>query len=412
MRLSICVAVAFALLCSTQAQQPQSLTLDQAISMALKKNPSEEIAGHSVASAKQNLNSQGAPANPTVQYSGLNNSVAPFDGFGDSSNYALYLTLETSGRWQYRTDQARWEYVAAKYNAQGAKFGLVQSVTTAYVALQVAKADLQAEQESWNDIKKLADLSEQQFKLGAAPETNAIRASLALKQEDQNLVKAKAAVTIAVAALDNQLGIPPESTVDTADPLAYRSFAATLPALQQLARKNRFEILAGDATQKSLASAVNLNKANYFPDLLLGTDLQDRRLEVGFTIPIDLGSIKGSVSKAKEDAKVQSAVNEKQRQQVILDVQTAYYTLDQARQIVDSYKGDAVPQAQSLLDKVRQGYVLGASTILDVLDAQNTLRTMRAGYNDSLGAYEAALSQLQLSVGLPLERIEAKGITK
>jgi outer membrane protein TolC len=393
------------------AQTPQmpisgSLTLSQAVDLAFQNNPSQQIALHSELSARQNYLSQGAPVNPYIQYGGINNSVGVVNGFGTASNYAFYLTLETSGRWKYRTDQAKWEYVAAKEGTHGARIALLQSVTAAYVALQVAQADLASEQLAWDDAKKLSTLADQQFKLGAASETNSIRARIALKQEDQNLIKAKSTLAQAVQTLDNQMGVEPNRSVIAADPLGFDSTALNSNKLEKLALLNRYEIKQGLANENALRSAIGLNRAGYFPDVLVGAGFEGTGLEVGLNIPIDLGSIRSSVSKAKEDLIVQRATNEKQRQQVLLDVRSAYETLDQAEKLVLSLQNDELPEAQALFDKIQKGFVLGASTILDVLDAQNTLRTARSGLNDAIGNYNTALSQLLIAVGLPLDQIK------
>lgn len=411
--LTVCACVVGCLVPNARAQEaspggasPLSLTLDQAVALAVRNNPSEAIAIHSELSARQNYLSQSAPVNPTVSYSGLNNSVAPFSGFGNGSNYAAYATVETSGRWRYRTDQARWEYVAAKENTRGAHVGLLQGVTAAYVGLQTAKADLESEQENWDDTKKLADLAAGQFKLGAAPETNSIRADIALKQEDQNLVRAKTSLELAQQTLDNELGLDPHRGIVAADPLRYRPDNFDPDELKRLALSHRYELLSGIATEKSLESTIGLNRAGYFPDLIFGSDF-DGPVEIGLTIPIDLGSIRSSVSKAREDLKVQQATDEKERQQVLLDVASAYANLVQAQRVVNSFRADELPEAQSLYTKVLAGYKLGANTILDVLDAQSTLRTARTGLNDAIGAYNNALSQLIVAVGMPMEQIES-----
>jgi cobalt-zinc-cadmium efflux system outer membrane protein len=385
-----------------------SVSLSTAIDLAFHNNPSQRIALHTELSARQNYLSQSSPINPYIQYGGINNSVGVLNGFGTASNYAFYLTLETSGRWKYRSDQARWEYIAAKEGTQGARIALLQSVTAAYVSLQVAQADLYGEQLSWNDAKKLATLAEEQFKLGAASETNSIRANIALKQEDQNLFKAKSTLALAIQTLDNQMGLDPGKDVVATDPLASNLVSFDASALQKLAIQSRYELRQGLALEKSLQSAIGLNRANYFPDVLVGAGFEGTGVEVGLNIPIDLGSIRSSVNKAKEDLLVQKATDERQRQQVLLDVRSAYENLVQAEKVVTSFQSDELPEAQSLFDKVQKGYALGAGTILDVLDAQNTLRTARTGLNDAVGAYNTALSQLLIAIGLPLDKIKAQ----
>jgi len=52
---------------------------------------------------------------------------------------------------------------------------------------------------------------------------------------------------------------------------------------------------------------------------------------------------------------------------------------------------------------VTQGYSLGASTILDVINAQQTYRTTRNSYYAAIGSYNHAVDQINRAVGLPLQ---------
>ena len=90
-------------------------------------------------------------------------------------------------------------------------------------------------------------------------------------------------------------------------------------------------------------------------------------MELGLTAPLlDLGAIRGSVRKAREDVRAQQAQTEQTRQQVRLQVQNAYDALVQARKAVllyESRETGILTRSESLLSRIQQGYSLGASTI-------------------------------------------------
>ena len=60
----------------------QKLTLAQAIAYAQKHSPQLLAAGYGIAAARANYAGQRVPANPTIGFGGLNNTVAPTT-FGD-----------------------------------------------------------------------------------------------------------------------------------------------------------------------------------------------------------------------------------------------------------------------------------------------------------------------------------------
>jgi outer membrane protein TolC len=91
-------------------------------------------------------------------------------------------------------------------------------------------------------------------------------------------------------------------------------------------------------------------------------------------------------------------VKETQRT-ALLDVQTAFRTLDQARQTVESFQAGRLDNAKELLTMAQTGYDKRASTYLELLDAQQVYRSEQVEYARALAAYNAAKAALQRAVG-------------
>jgi cobalt-zinc-cadmium efflux system outer membrane protein len=388
------------------------LTLRQAVELGLRVNPQADVARYSVESAHGNLVSQRAPINPTLNYAGINNTVAPFAP-SNAANYSVAATIETSGRIFHRTDEARAQLHQAEADAETTRLTLRQTVEDAYVNVQVADASYRNEADTYQTAAHLADLTQKQFEAGAAPEANAIRARIALAQEGQNLLRATAAVRTAQAALAVALGDRPDNPVDAVDPLSFdptgdraglpRSGAAGAPTDVSALAERRSEVRSGNDNVSALQAALRLQRSQYYPDLIVGRDLQSSRVQVGLLIPLgDFGNIRGGVEKARADIKTQEAQNQATRLSVRLDIENAMLGLDRAERLVESFRAGILPQSESLLHRVEQGYALGASTILDLIDAQNTLRSTRNDYESALGDYHHALAQAERSLNVPL----------
>jgi cobalt-zinc-cadmium efflux system outer membrane protein len=388
--------------------QSQKITLDQAMQTAFQKNPLVQIAQHQVAGAKDNLYGQSKPLNPTISYAGVNNTVVTND-FGSSANYSVQATVETSGRLGLRTRQARAQLNATEADADTSRQTLRQSVASAYIDLQVADSALANEQSSYDTAQKLSDLTEKQFKLGAAPETNAIRAQVAVTQEEQNLIGAINTVRVARANLNIQMGLAPDEPVDAADPLDVTPVEINLKTLQEQSLQSRPEIRSAEANTNALKAAVGLERSQYYPDVIVAGAL-DGTVGVGLSMPLfDFGGIRGSIGQAKEAVKAQEAQTEQVRQSVLLDDQTAYLSLIQAQKTLETFRSGILPRTESLLNKVEQGYALGASTILDLIDAQQTYRSVRNDYYAALGDYRRALAQIERAAGSPISTLTNRG---
>lgn len=383
----------------------QRLTLEEALRIAGQNNPQLIASTHQVAGAQANLSGQKQPVNPSLFITGTTNTPSGLDP-SDPTKYGVLYTLETSGRQRWRTGQARAQLQGVQADAVTARLVVQQGAAGAYADLQAANGNLQTEREAYDTAKRLYELTTKRVGLGDAPASNATRTRIALTQEEQNLVKAVSVVRQARAALDVQLGRNPDLPIDAADPLVFTPLTLKLEDLQTLALRSRPELRSAEASHRALDATVKLQRSQFYPDLLLGANprtLGDSQVQISVALPLfDFGSIRGAVNKAKEDVKVQDAQIVLVQQQIRLDVQTAYIALSQSQRLVTSFQDGILPRTQTLLDQVQQGYALGASSILDVIDAQQTYRTARNDYNNALGDYRRALAQLQRALGAPI----------
>jgi cobalt-zinc-cadmium efflux system outer membrane protein len=383
----------------------QRLTLEQALRIAAANNPQLTASAHQVAGAQANLSGQKQPVNPNLFITGTTNTPSGLDP-SDPTRYGVIYTLETSGRQRWRAGQARAQLQGIQADAVTTRLTVQQGAASAYADLQAANSNLRTEQEAYDTAKRLYDLITKRVDLGDAPASNATRTRIALTQEEQNFFRAVSAVQQARAALNVQLGRNPELPIDAIDPLAFTPLTLKLEDLQALALRSRPELRSAEASRRALDANVKLQRSQYYPDLQLGASprtIGDSQVELALALPLfDFGSIRGAVNKAKEDVKVQDAQIVQVRQQIRLDVQTAYIALSQSQRLVASFQDGILPRTQTLLDQVQQGYALGASSILDVIDAQQTYRTARNDYNNALGDYRRALAQLQRALGAPL----------
>jgi outer membrane protein len=382
----------------------EQLTLGQAIQIGLRDNPQIAASHYSVESARQNYNSQKSPINPSLSYAALNNTVAPLDygnGFALGSNYSAYATIETNGAIRYRTGQAREQFHQAQFDAATTGLSLKLAIVDAYTALQVANRGLEVELKVYDNISKLSDLTDKRFATGAGPQSDATRARIAAIQEQQNVIADAANVNAARASLNAELGRPQNSPIDVAEPLTYSPTPIDdLEELIKIGERDRPELLSANANLRALQSVVGLERSAYFPNVEVAKDFgNDGQIFVGMSIPLDLGGIHGAVAKARADVKVQLAQIEIERQGIDLDVRSAYINLVSAEKQVNSYETGILKLSETLVDQVRQGYALGANTIVDIITAESTYRSVESAYYTAIGTYVQAAYELKHSIG-------------
>lgn len=379
--------------------------LSRAVEYGLRENPQIKAAAFAVESAKQNYNSLRAPVNPNFNYAGLNNTVALASwssGFASGYDYTTYVTLETSGAQRFRADQAYALWTQSKFDASTAGLSLKLGIISAYVGLQVANRGLEVELKVYDNVRKLTDLTRVRYESGAGPEADFTRAQIAEIQEMQNVISNVQNVNQARATLNSQMGRPQAAPIDVAEPLVFQPIkAADVEELTKEAERDRPEYRSALANLSSLHSAIGLQRSAYFPDVVIARDYGGDGLTfIGLSVPLDLGGIRGSVAKAKADYKTQEAQAELQRQNIDLDVKSSFVNFIAAKKTVDTYGNTGVlAMSQTLLDQVTHGYELGANTIVDILTAENTYRSVESAYYAAVGTYVSAAFTLKHSIG-------------
>jgi len=85
--------------------------------------------------------------------------------------------------------------------------------------------------------------------------------------------------------------------------------------------------------------------------------------------------------------------------QVENQVDVAYINLVQSRRLVEAYRAGVLEDARSTLTIVERAYERGGATILDLLDAARTSRTIQQNYFEALFEYQHNVIQLENAVG-------------
>jgi cobalt-zinc-cadmium efflux system outer membrane protein len=165
-------------------------------------------------------------------------------------------------------------------------------------------------------------------------------------------------------------------------------------------------VRTAEAELRARKTQVSLTASERLPDLVveghrnkLGTN-GDSAMRLVFALPLlDFGRIGNEVKSARADVREQEALLTQVKHQVLLQVATAFAHVQQARDLVVRYERDIVPRTERLTETIQKGFNAGASTHLDVLDAQRTLRSVQTEYRQSIADYAKALAELERATG-------------
>ncbi|HEU4752837.1 MAG TPA: TolC family protein [Armatimonadota bacterium] len=391
------------------AAPPDSgLTLQQAIDRALARQPLVTAAAQRVRQAEFRL--RGSLAFPSTQLDIGHGQILTQPGAtGADQDLVITQRLEPFGQRRLRGQQSRRELEAAQASLSQVRAETTFRVRSAYAAARAAAADEALAREALRVAESFHQLAQAQHEAGEVPVTNVLRSEIEVESAQQALLAARTQSRIQQATLraamaeppDGPLALPPiaEVSLHTYDLAEVTALARRQPALR-----------AAEATLAARRTAVSVARSAALPEVTFQAahdQLQDwpggHTVWLGFTFPIwDHGAIRAAVGEARAAVAEQEANVAVLRQQAELDVTTAFYGLEQARELVRRTGGEQLQRARRLYELEQLSYSEGLTSYLDLLDAQQVLRTALTAYLRAMAGYETAEAALERALGVPL----------
>jgi outer membrane protein TolC len=410
------------------------LSLDHAIALAQQNNPTLERMGEQIARAEGGQqvsfaeflpesrvlyrHIEGAPSSepfslPTLP-TNLVGNVA-YGGASDSFDLAelhLQWTLCDFGRRAAHYGQANTALDIARLQYQRAKQGVAFQVATQYFAGLQARAALRVSEEAVRRAESYLNDTRNYQRRGTAIANDVFRADVLLAEMRLSQVKARTAEGVALAGLNQAIGINVSSATSIVDRPDAPPFEQTLADCLQLAVQNREEFRVALDTIRSARFGTRAAQADFMPKVLIGGvgahedghNLRDADLVAG-GVAIDLVLFEGGKRLGRlriAEAEVRSAVAQGKEvcDRIAYEVHVAYLEIIDARERI-TLSETAREQATENLRVVLRLFERGDATPTDVVDGELALTRAQQNYYTALYDYETALARLAYAAGLP-----------
>ena len=337
-----------------------------------------------------------------------NNGVHEYISQGDI-HQALSLT-NVAG---YRRSAAAPAQARAK--AEIATRGLVVTVTQAYYGMVVAQRKYANAQRAASEAARFLDISQKLETGGEVAHADVIKARIQAQQQHRDLQEAQ--IEMERSRLDLAVILFPDFNQDFAvvDDLQNPEPLPTFVEIETAGKKNNPDLRAALAAYEvanhevtaawgGLLPALTVDyfygiDANHFATQTDGIRNLGSSAVATLQIPIFSWGADRSKLKQAELRRDQAHVelNFAQRQ-LLSHLRQFYSEAETARTEMESLASSAELAAESMrLTTMR--YQAGESTVLEVVDAQNTLTQARNSYDDGQSRYKVAIANLQTLTG-------------
>ena len=296
-----------------------------------------------------------------------------------------------------------------------ARRGLVLTVVSLYYGLHAGIERTTIAQRALDEANHFLDITQKRESAREAAHADVVKAQLGQQQRQRDLLESNLAANKSRLELGVLL-FPDPSTAFTLAPLSAPEMLPERQSIEAAARNNNPELRSVLAALQAGEAEVFSARGALLPDLALnytyGIDAPqfarhgpDGALNLGYsasaTVDIPVWDWLTSERKVKEAhiranaAKV--ALTAAQRR-LLADLSEFYNEADIARQQLASLDASVLTARESLrLTNLR--YVDGEGTVLDVVDAENTLISSENARVDAMVRYQQALAQLETLTG-------------
>jgi outer membrane protein TolC len=419
------------------ANAPLTITLQDALQRARMNDPQYRAALTDLGLARQDRVQTRALLLPNVTY---NNSFVYTQGVGrlpaacTQANAAcvpvrfiannavheyisqadVHQAVSLTGFADYRRSSAM--LAQAKAKAEIATRGLVVTVTQAYYGLVVAQRKYASAQRAASEAQHFLSVSQKLENGGEVAHADVLKATIQSQQQDRALQEAE--LDMERTRLDLAVILFPDFNQDFAvvDDLQTPEPLPAFADVEVLGKKNNPELRAALSALEAARHEVTAAWGGLLPSLSIdyfyGIDAnqfatKDRNgvHNLGYStvaslqIPIfSWGSDRSKLKQAelrRDQARVELSFAQRQ---LLSHLRQFYNEADIARSEMQSLASSAEMAAESLrLTTLR--YQAGESTVLEVVDAQNTLTQARNAYDDGQARFRVAVANLQTLTG-------------
>jgi outer membrane protein, heavy metal efflux system len=321
---------------------------------------------------------------------------------------------------------------AAALQVQAAEAQVLETIRTQLLQLRQAFYNVVLARENVRVASENLDLTNDTERLirarvtaGDAPEWDLIKFQANKVQFQRDLATACLAYQQAVRDVLTLLGSPLAPTADAATissapgaallaeasldvvgelRLAPVTISTSLDALRQAALAQRPDVTAAqrgvDAAQRNL----ELAHAQRHRDLDVALEYQrngsDNTIGATVSFPLFLShKFEGQINQGLAQVQQAHVMLDQARLQAITDVDKAYQAYQISRQILQVYTAEALAKAEESFRIAEKSYQRGATSLLELQDAQRTLNQTRLAANQVYFDYRLSLYQLEQATG-------------
>jgi cobalt-zinc-cadmium efflux system outer membrane protein len=418
---------------------PSQLTLESAIEILLRNNLSLTAARYGVDIARAQRLTASYKPNPTLtlgaeqfDFTGNEVSCAFCNLVTTNSNSAANRTytfrydqiFERGDKRRLRTEAADLQLKAAEAQVLDATRQQLFQLKQAFYSAVLARENLRVADENLYLIESTEQLIKLHVESGDTAEGELIKFQTNKVQYQRDLVTSQLAYQQAARDILNILGAEPKNIVsltttggvaplprlladapiDVIGELKVEPIAVSPEELHHTAVESRPDVIAATRNVEAAQRTVDLAYALRHRDVDVGGEYQRLGSENTFGVVVSIPLFVHNNHQGEIDQAVAQLLQAKTqlnqvRLQAMTDVDKAYKAYEMAQKLLQIYNGETLGKAEEAFRIAGVSYKEGATSLLELREAQRVYNQTRVGANQAHFDYRLSIYQLELATG-------------
>jgi outer membrane protein TolC len=416
------------------------LSLKQAVTIALEKNPQRKAALADTKTAASDVRLARSSLLPRVTFSEVaTRGNDPVYVFGTKLRQQRFSNLDFAldilntpapmsnfstrlgGSWTLFDSLASWRSLnragrlkeAAEHELQSTDQEVEYRVIEAYFSALLAKRRMGVAEQSLKTAQAIVERSKNRYETGVIVESDYLSAQVRAASRQQELIRAQNTLALARAQLSTAIGFSGQAEYVPADDLAERHLPPLkLEDVEQKAIVSRPDLRRIRSNEAAQQQSIAMAKSAFGPRVsaFAGWEADNPTFVAGgggnnwlagIEVQFDLfqgGAKRAQLAREQASQQKLAALQEGARDAVRLEVRRAYYEMDAAKQQIEVARL-AVAESRESLRVNQDRYDAGLSTITELLAAEEAARFTETNYWETLCRYYTGYAALELAGG-------------
>jgi cobalt-zinc-cadmium efflux system outer membrane protein len=384
-----------------------TLSLQDAIELALEKNPELSVFSIEIKASEAREFQEGLGPNPELDFSVEQiGGTGELNGF-DAAEYSLGLsqTFELGGKRLKRKKVAFHEKTLADWDYQSKRLDIVADTTKAFAEVLGAQERLALVGESYELAGKVLKVVVELVDVGKVSPLEKTRAEVELSTIGIELEKAKRELAAARKRLASMWGSEAPAFEKAAGDISIMpgipGFESSLAGISNNPDAARWDTeIELQRSIEAREKSIGVSDLTVSGGMLRASETDSTTYAIGLSMPLPLyNRNQGSALAARHTVDKTLAEKQSFYIQIESELNSIHQSLSAAHSEANTLKNDVMPAALKAFNATEEGYRYGKFDFLDVLDAQRTLVEVRLQYVDALLSYHSLLADFNRLCG-------------